>query len=293
MTPGPAGPVVVAVFSHRDPPQVRRLVERLLEGRRTVALVHHDPRGPRLDLPADDRVVVVPDPQPCDWGRIGFAQAMLRSLDLGVQAAPDLSWLLMVSGQDYPCRSLRQVEDELATAPADAYLRWLPVGAPADDEHPWQARCRDRYLHRVRVPFSRRHVPFPRRSPFRGGTGLYIGDTWPNLGARAVAHVRAQAALRARVEPHLRWCQSPDEALLPTLLLNGAGDLRVVSDRRRFLRWVEGEPHPRLLTAEDAPAIVASTDFFARKIDSVGSAALLDLLDDAAAGAPRPGGGAP
>lgn len=286
----------MAVFSHRDPPLLRRLVERVLEGRRTLVLLHHDPRSPRPDLPHDDRVVVVPDPQPCDWGRIGFAQAMLRSVDLAVDAAPDLSWLLMVSGQDYPCRSLRDVEDELEAAPADAYLRWLPVGDPADDVHPWQARTRERYLHRIRVPFSRRHVPFPRRPPFtrspsHSGTGLYVGDTWPNLGAAAVAHLRGQRDLRARIEPYLRWCQSPDEALLPTLLLNGSDGLRVVDDRKRYLRWVEGEPHPRPLGVEDAPAITASTDFFARKVDSAGSADLLDLLDAAAHAPSRRGPG--
>jgi len=274
------GPVVVAVLSHRDPPLLRRLVERVLEGERAVALVHHDPRGPAPDLPTDSRVLRVPDPERCDWGREGFARAMLRSVEHAADAVPDLSWVLLVSGQDYPCRPMRSIEAELAASPHDAYLRWMRVGDPADDVHPWQARTRQRYLHRLRLPFSRRHVPFPRRSPFRDGTGLYVGDTWPNLGAAAVAHLRAQTALRSRVEPYLRWCASPDEALLPTLLLNGAGHLDVVDDRKRYMRWVEGEPHPRMLGAQDVPAIRSSGAFFARKVDSERTPEVLDLLDE-------------
>lgn len=294
MEPGPtsgvpaaaAGPVVVALFTHRDPPLVRRLVQRVLEGDRTVVLVHHDPRGPALGLPRDDRVLLVPAPQPCAWGRIAFAQAMLRVVDTAGRLVPDLSWLLMISGQDYPCRHMRDIEAELTASTHDAYLRWLPVGDPRDDVHPWQRRTRRRYLHRIRLPFSHLHVPARRRPPFRDGLGLYVGDTWPNLGARAVMHLREQTALRREVEPYLRWCQSPDEALLPTLLLNGHPQLSIVNDRRRFLRWDSGQPHPRQLAVADAPAILSSTDFFARKVDGVVNAQLLDVLD-AAAGHPR------
>ena len=208
---------------------------------------------------------------------------------------PDLSWFLLVSGQDYPCRSMRSIEAELAASPYDAYLRWMRAdGDPRDDVHPWQARTRDRYLHRLRVPFTSRHVPFPRRPPFRDGTGLYVGDMWPNLGARAVEHLLAQGALRSRVEPYLSRCTCPDEALLPTLLLNGppgrdAPDLKVANDRKRYIRWVEGEAHPHLLEPHDVPLLTASGDFFARKVDSERTPAVLDLLD---AQARREGGAA-
>lgn len=277
------GPVVVLVLSHRDPPLVRRLVARLTEGTNTVVVLHHDPRGPELNLPRGDGVVQVPRPEHCAWGRSGFARAMLRGVETAAAAVPDLSWVLLVSGQDYPCRSMRSIEDELAASPHDAYLRWFRVdGDPARDVHPWQATTRARYLRRLRVPFSRRHVPFPRRPPFRGGVGLYVGDTWPNLGAAAVAHLLDQRALRARVQPYLRWCANPDEALLPTLLLNGADQLDIVNDRRRYLRWEEGARHPQLLAPADVPAIAAGRDFFARKVDSVRTPGVLDLLDELA-----------
>lgn len=274
------GPVVVGVLSHRDPPLVRRLVERVLEGERTVALVHHDPRGPALDLPADDRVVVVRDPQPCDWGRPGLALAMLRLVEQAATVAPDLSWFLLVSGQDYPARPLRDVEAELAAGRADAYLRHFRVDPePGHDVHPWQAVCRRRYLHRLRVPGTHHSVPAPRRSPFRGGTALYVGDMWVNLGADAVAHVLEQRRRLQHVERYLLRCKIPDEALLPTLLLNDAAQLTVSGERKRYIRWTEGDAHPAYLEPAEAEAIRGSGDFFARKVDAVRSAELLDRLD--------------
>ncbi len=280
-----AGPVVVVVLSHRDPPLVRRLVGRITEGTNTVAVVHHDPRGPELGLPASDSLLVVPDPRPCHWGGMDLARTMLRTIGFAATAVPDLSWVLLVSGQDYPARSMSAVEADLASSTADAYLRWFCVSAnPTADVHPWQARTRRRYLHRRRLPRSHRSVPFPRRPPFRNGTELYVGDMWVNLRDSAVAHVLAQRTRLGRVERYLSRCSIPDEALVPSLLLNDAGHLDVVNDRKRYIRWVEGQPHPEYLTLDDVPLISAAPDFFARKVDSAQTPDVLDRLDGLALG---------
>jgi hypothetical protein len=274
------GPVVVAVLSHRDPELLARLTSSVHAGERSVAVVHHDPRGTPHGLSESDRLRLVPDPQPCDWGRMNFAEAMVRVLEHSVACYPDLEWVLIVSGQDYPAQPMTSVESFLAQSEDDALLRWFPVPRePTEGEHHWQTRCRVRYLHRVRVPGSRRSVPAIRFDPFRGGTDLYIGDTWPNLGASAVRHVIEQHHKMARVRRYLSRCGSPDEALLPTLLLNDADDLRIVNDRKRFIRWLPGSPHPAMLTEADADAVISSGDFFARKVDSIESAGLLDRLD--------------
>lgn len=274
------GPVVVAVLSHRDIPLLHRLVGRILQGDDTVVLLHHDPRGEPHGLRPHDRLRLVPDPRPCDWGRMNLAEGMLRCLQAGVDAVPDLEWLLLVSGQDYPAQHLGLTEADLASRSADALLRWFPVGADAtDDEHPWQARCRDRYLHRMRIPGNRRSVPFPRRPPFGRGTELFVGDMWVNLRAPAVHHVLEQRARLPQVERYLSRCSVPDEALLPTLLLNDADHLRVVRERKRYIRWVEGRPNPELLALDDVTAMGDAGDYFARKVDSERTPEVLDELD--------------
>lgn len=284
-----AGPVVVAVLSHRDPPLLRRLVDRVHEGDETVVVLHHDPRGEPHGLTESDRLVLVPDPQPCSWGRIDLARAVLRCLEVSQDRFPALTWALLVSGQDYPARHVRAVEADLRAQRADALLRFFPVDPrPGSDVHPWQARCRQRYLHRMRLPGTHRSVPFPRRHPFRDGTSLFIGDMWANLSGPAVAHVLEQRQRMQRVESYLARCSVPDEALLPTLLLNGAEDLDVVSDRRRYIRWREGQPHPEWLTAADVDAVQRTDDWFCRKVDSVRTPDVLRLLDEAAVSPPRP-----
>ena len=276
-------PVVVAILSHRDPQLLHRLVKRVLEGNDTVALVHHDPRGEPHGLPGNDRIVLVPQPQPADWGRMSLAAAMLRCLEVAETAVPELGWFLLISGQDYPARPMSQVEEELRTSNADALLRHFEVTPdPKVDVHPWQEICRRRYLRRIRIPGSRRSVPFPRRHPFSEGVKLYIGDMWVNLNTKAVRHVLDQRSALAGVESYLARCSVPDEALLPTLLLNGADELRIRNERRRFIKWARGQPHPAMLEVGDVPSILASDAFFARKVDSERTPQVLDALDVAA-----------
>lgn len=278
------GPVVVIILSHRDPPLVRRLVRRLGQGTNTVAVVHHDPRGPDLGLPRSETVLEIPDARPADWGRMSLAHAMLKGLEFAAAKVPDLSWALLISGQDYPCRPVQAIEADLAAASSDAFLRHFRVDPrPGGDVHPWQALTRRRYLRRMRLPGMRRSVPFPRRHPFTGDMHLYVGDMWVNLGASAVAHVLEQRRRLARVERYLSRCSVPDEALLPSLLLNHAEHLDVVNDRRRYIRWHEGRAHPEFLVPADAATASSGTDFFARKVDCQGAAQVLDLFDELAA----------
>lgn len=278
----PPGPVVVAVLSHKDPPLLQRLVGSVLDGERSVALVHHDPRGEPHGLVESDRLRLVPDPQPCAWGRMNFAVAMVRVVECALDAVPDLSWVLLVSGQDYPAQPMRVTEAELAHEDSDALMRHFQVtDDPDDDVHPWQARCRQRYLHRLRLPGNRRSVPWPRHHPFRDGIGLFVGDTWPNLGARAARHLIEQNERLPQVRRYLSRCASPDEALLPTLLLNDADDLLVRNERRRMIKWPPHAAHPKTLDETDADEVLESGDFFARKVDSRQSAVLLDRLDRA------------
>lgn len=276
----PEGPVVVAVLSHRDPGLLRRLTTSVLTGERTVVLVHHDPRGEPHGLAEHDRLRLVPDPEPCAWGRMNFAEAMVRTVRSALTVFPELSWVLLVSGQDYPAQSLRDTEAYLATEDSNALLRHFRVSVdPAEDVHPWQANCRQRYLRRLRLPGTHRSVPFLRHHPFHDGTELFIADTWLNLDAAASRHLVEQYDRMTTVRRYLSHCSNPDEALVPTLLLNDADNLRIRNDRKRFIEWGPRAAHPATLVASDLERIVASGDFFARKVDGIASSDLLDRLD--------------
>jgi hypothetical protein len=271
------GPVVVLVFSHRDPPLVRRLVERVRGGDDVFVAVHHDPAGPPLDLDEASNVALVPDPVRCQWGGYELVTATWRSLQWVSQTVPDLSWVLLVSGQDYPAMPVRRIERELRTTTHDAFLRHFRIdGDPAADVHHWQQLCRTRYFHRRRFAQLPRSVPWPRRHPFGGEQHAYVGDMWFTLSARALGNALA-APFAHPLMQFLRAAPIPDEMFIASLVCNDP-TLDIENDRRRYLQFERGARHPQLLGVDDVPDIVSSNAFFARKFSSEDSAAL-DQLD--------------
>jgi Core-2/I-Branching enzyme len=278
------GPIAVIVLSHRYPGQVARLVARITDGGDTVAVVHHDPSGEPLRLPPSSRVALIPDPVPCQWGRLSLVTAVRKSLLWARANVPDLSWALVVSGQDYPIRAIGSIEAELGAARCDAFLRhFRSDGDPADDVHPWQATTRRRYLYRRRLPGSARSVPLPwaRRHPYHDGVHLYAGDMWVNLSARAVRKV-LDSPLNGPLLAYLRRSPVPDETWAATVALNGSPELAVVNDSRRYIRWPRGASHPAALRPADLAALTQSGAFFARKVDLAHWPQACDQLDDLA-----------
>jgi Core-2/I-Branching enzyme len=279
------GTVAVAVLSHTRPAQVARLVSRLECGTNTMVAVHHDPRGEPLRLRPSSSVALVPDPVSCPWGRLGIVAAIRRSLEWLRANVPTLSWALVVSGQDYPIRTMASIEAELAAARCDAFLRHFRLdGDPADDVHPWQTTVRRRYLYRRRLPATARSLslPWPRRNPFSGNVGLYAGDIWVNLSARAVDKV-LDSPLNAPMLQYLRRSPNPDEAWAVSVALNGDPELAVVNDRRRYIRWPPRSRHPAALGPADLTDLRASSAFFARKVDLTVWPDAYDALDAEAA----------
>lgn len=283
----------MVVLSHRNPAQVARLVAQLGTGTDTVVAVHHDPSGEPLQLRQSSSLVLVPDPVPCPWGKLARTEAIRRSLVWLTANVPTLSWALIISGQDYPIRTMASIEAELASAQCDAFIRHFRLdGDPADDVHPWQTATRRRYLYRRRLPGSARSVelPWPRRNPFGDEFGLYAGEQWIDLSAKAV-HKMLDTPLR---EPLLRYLQRaplPDEAAVVTLALSGEPELDVVNDRRRYIRWPRGGAwHPAVLEPADLPDMRASTGFFARKVNPEAWPEVYDVLDELAGDRSSPGG---
>jgi hypothetical protein len=229
-------------------------------------------------------VALVPDPVPCPWGRPGINTAIRNSLEWLRTNIPELSWVLVISGQDYPIRTMESIETELAGAGCDAFLRHFRVdGAPADDIHHWQPITRQRYLYRRRLPGSARSVwlPWPRRHPFGDGFRLYAGEQWVNLSARAVNKI-LDSPFNSAVLSYLRRSPNPDEAWVATAALNGAPELVVVNERRRYVRWPGGTAHPALIGPADLPKLRDSDAFFARKVDLTAWPQACDVLDDLA-----------
>lgn len=295
--------VTYVILSHRLPRQVLRLAETLRAGSPGAPLViHHDPRGEPLDMPALlglGGIQPVQPARPVAWGWASQLDALLRSLRWALLYT-DFDWLVVLSGQDYPVRPLRDIEADLAATAFDGFIQDDVVPAPgflqrdigefASRYHfrhhplPRLGNRARRAVTAARPLLTVRRMPWGTLlghrtpTPFTAARPCRRGQDWLTLSRRCVQALDDAVREEPRLLAHYRHVPMPTESL-PHTVLHARRDLRLSTDPRRFSAWEAGAPHPRLLTIEDLDAILASGTDFARKLDLEVGPDLFDALD--------------
>jgi hypothetical protein len=270
-------------MSYKEPALVERLIGRLQETDGAVTIVHHDPTGsdpPKL--PPGARAALLPNPHSVRWATFDIVEALIKCMQWARRQVPDYSWLVPISGQDYPIMSPRAIEAELLASQADAYMRWefTPPFARSHNSD-WQQGTSHRYYWRV-APGTTRPIPWPRLRWYFDGVGVFAGSLWTTFGRRAVERVFADEQLLAHLRKRFARPMAPSEGFFQTLLMNAPIGLSIVNDDRRFYDFPKtgGSGHPRILTLDRLDELLATNVQFARKVEQEASAPLLDALDE-------------
>ena len=284
------------VLAHRDPDQVARLAGDLVGSSRRVYL-HVDAAvslnpfqqavASRLG-PRAREVRWVADRVRVHWGGFSVVEATFAAARQALADGP-VARATLLSGS---CQLVRPVADLDQLDPGVEYLRIdrtiSPAGGPQTEK-----------LCRWWFNDSRVLVRLGGRLPRRWPAGLPLirqGAQWWSLTGDCLAYVLRAAEREHRLLAALRFAHCPDELIVPTLLADSPYGDRVaqrydhldqadsaggrLADLHglHYLRWSEDSWSPAWLTADDLPAIRASGAYFARKVDSVRSADLLDHL---------------
>jgi glycosyltransferase involved in cell wall biosynthesis len=314
--------VAYVLLTHRAPAQIRRLVDRLLRSDPAgLVVVNHDAASTPLDLGpyADDpRVHVRPASPGRRWGSYALAADLLQTIGWAVDHL-DAGWLAILSGQDYPLRSLEPYGRQLSDSGLDAFVTARPVAPtrpPAADSGAVYTYVRyffrwrelpgwvlgwvrgDRAVGLLRGAQRRLSMAQPfvfwwslpsgggdmigvrrRTPPFTTGFTCYKGSQWMTLSRRAALALVAFTRAHPEVLKVYRESLIADESLPVTILCNDPG-LRVATENHHFIRMDGGgEAHAAALTLADLEALRASGRWFARKFDEAADGGVLDQLD--------------
>lgn len=128
-------PVLYLVTSYRSPDQILRLVGALRrESPAAEILVHHDQFRTKLDpltiAEAAPGARVLTSPAPLSWGDFSVVDMHWRCFDWALHHV-DFDWLVLLSEQDYPVRSLPETEAFLRKSDADIFMDAYTVDATA------------------------------------------------------------------------------------------------------------------------------------------------------------------
>lgn len=292
------------IQSHRDPAQVLRLVRRIRSmSRNSIILVSHQVGGEPLDHAAFESVGSAHVlPTTGGYGDFSHVDRYLESVRWLIEHDESFDWFLNISGQDYPTIELASAERELATSDVSAFIQMFPVFDATSHWSHRTASTRYAYRHvRIAPPkpwiqkysrslaalntvqpwirYSPTFVSIGRRTPMPFSTDFtcYGGSFYANLSAEAVRHVLDFCDRHPDFVAWARGVLAPDEIFIPTVLGNTPG-LRIRNDCKRYFDFSESRAnHPKTLTEEDLPRVLASGSWFARKFAADASA--LDRLD--------------
>lgn len=286
--------VAYVVLSHRNPPQVLRLVRALAEGPGGCVLVRHDPRRSELSESAIATAggQAIEDAIDVEWARWSHLALILSCL-AEARDRLDPEWTLILSGQDYPLRAMADIEADLRSAAVDARIGAVREVESRRPEHDDEFYLRCRYRHYSRpcglpdLPARLRPLVYARERPPQVGVRrigpaplrFYSSADWLTL-RRSAVEVLLGAASDRRLMRHFRRVAVPSESFFASVLLRDRS-LAVEHDNRRFARFSgPGASHPDTLTTSDMDSILASGADFARKFDSSIDAQVLDRLDE-------------
>jgi hypothetical protein len=295
--------LAIVVLAHDEPGQLGLLLSALRHSRVGLYL-HIDRRVPlapftRALADAGPGEVTLLPRHPTAWGSAQLVDAALEGLARGT--ADGCGYFVLVSGRDFPLRPVGELLELAGQAGSRSYLEHFPLPDPR-----WRFEGRDRtdfYTYTLRgrretcVPrgedtgfLNRRGRLLNRMLRLRGAlkpprrfppyVRPFGGSQWWNLSRAAADHVLGFIDAHPGYRRYHEHTLAPDELFFQSILLGTefADRHEIVDESLRFMRWREGESHPRVLGVADLDAMLGSDALFGRKFDPAVDGAVLEGL---------------
>jgi len=266
------------ILAHRLPRQLLWLLEAIYDPR-DIFLIHVDLKS-LLGLKAHRQGVWqaarrfaegrpnvrLMRPRLTNWGGWSLTRLQLDAISELLDADPDWTHFINISGQCYPIRPLSEIRAAVADAGEQVFVEMEPFSLDSPEEPGWHERWM------IELPHRAIKLPWKRRSPtsFRLA---HKGSQWCIL-PRAFCEWQRHAPVRRRITRFLRHGMISDELIFQALVDNGPYRERVAPHPA----WEVVFPGPKVMTEADLPMLRASPAFFARKFDENVDRAVLVAL---------------
>lgn len=296
--------IAYIISAYRLPVLLVRLVDRIDVPGASI-LIHVDARSPdsvynAMTGPLEGRPNVTFLPRhPCRWGDFGHVAATLKGLQALQASGRPFDYVVLLTGQDYPLKSNAAIAAALDNAGGRVFLDWMPIpsgkwtdGGLDRVEH-WHFRLGRRTFAVPGAPFRRTRVGaawsraarlLRLRRAFPTGMRPFGGSSYWMMPADCARHVTDFVRDRPDYVRFFRRVLVPDEIFFHTIVMNSRFRDCVDGNPLRYIDWDDDADHPKVLTRDDVPTLMATPALFGRKFDPGVDADVLDLIDTAIAG---------
>lgn len=234
----------------------------------------------------------------CYWGDFGHVRATLKGIRAICQFDIHCDYVVLLTGQDYPLRSNRRIEDFFGEHNGQQFIDHFPLpskqweGGGLQRTSYWYIRL---YNRRFVLP-KQIYLPIPtalrpalsktacmaigRKAP--AGFRLFGGSSYWCLSRSCIEFIDRFVQEHRDFVRFFTYADVPDEMFFQTIVMNSPFSNWVVNDDLRYINWKDPDDgSPNILGQANYRSIVESSKLFARKFDVTIDAEILDMIDAA------------
>ncbi len=295
--------IAYIILAHKLPAQLIRLIKKLNAPSATF-LVHIDKKADAdvyekvREAFTEARNVHFLERHSRYYGDYNHVRATLDGIQKMIELAVEYDYVLLLTGQDYPLRSNRQLQDFFRESQEKSFMeyfllpsnRWGDENGGLDRINYWHLHWRGSefaYLKRSRllrlIPDSiwnllSRIFHFQRTLP--EGFKWYGGSAYWCLSRACIEYVDEFVRNNRDFVQFFEHAKIAEETFFQTVLLNSPLKDQIIDDNLRFIDWSDSR-HPAILKEVDFERFFDSSKLFARKFDISKDEAVLNMIDQA------------
>jgi len=193
-----------------------------------------------------------------------MVETELRAIRELVFATHEWKYVINVSGQDYPIKSISDIKARLIAEYPRNMIEVIPLAKIAEhDPHDPHLARRLAFEILGRVVTTRIHSLCPKMINVE-----YKGSQWFMLTRNFCEWLLSNDITR-KIASCVKYLWSPDELFFQALIMNSPFRNDLAEDYGREIIWPGGTASPKTLCMEDHNLLLASSALFARKFDEV------------------------
>jgi len=286
----PSDRIGYCLFVHKNPLQVRRLLDRIFDEQDffhiTIFCDRKNEEEWRETLPLDR------DNVHADFTRPGahatFFQVAATLNAMRFLKDHDIQHMIMLSGQCYPMWPIKEIKKRLAID--RSYVASIP-------EPEFNIIAKDRFRYNsIRVPYPNlirsilgkkkndnnifiKYRRIINRLP--ANMSQYKGSNWMVLRKEHMIYILDYVDRHPKYLRYFRNFNCADESFFQIILLNSKFKDEIINKCQTYVDWTDrGGPRPNFLTSDDLDAIMSSDCLFARKFDVDKDEKILERIDE-------------
>lgn len=271
------------ILTHGDPAQLERLINKIsyaddciyihVDLKTDIHTYRHLFNKPQIHF-IQNRVKVY-------WGTFSIVQATINALTEILESSGSFDFLNLLSSQDYPLKSNKEIHDFLEANKEKAFMEFYDVYSVWKEAIP---RIEKYFL--TEYHFKGKHLVegllnkiLPKRKLPYHLTAVGRSQ-WFTIPYTHAAFIVQYIKEHNKLIPFFKLTWGSDELFFQTILFNSPFRNKMINNNVRYIDWSDKKASPKTLTLADATKLLESGKLYARKFNIIIDSNVLDYIDE-------------